>query len=264
MAQDDGEIGRSGGLLEDAAPQRAQGRGEIHVWGISKTGPLSIIGRSPKAHGSQKTNVEHGKPSLPRSTRLVIAIPPPALALDLDHSRPRRLGLGQGDGEHAVDVASFGLAAIDGGRKHEGAAVRADASFRSQVVLTLLLALGFPLGVDGERVAFQLYLDVLRAVAGKVNPHLDFALGFDDVGGRIQRDLLAVPAREITKQIVEFGAQTQRRAKREDFGTTTISIPTDNHVSFLQCMRPVGAVFRETIPNALSRRVETPNFSLIY
>src|SRR6266851_2279172 len=195
---------------------------------------------------------------------LVTAIPPPALALDLDHSRPRRLGLGQGDGEHAVDVASLGLAAIDGGRKDEGAAVHAEASFRSQVVLTLLLALGFPLGVDGERVAFQLYLDVLRAVAGKVDLHLDFALGFDDVGGRIQRDLLAVPVREITKQIVEFGAQTQRRAKREDFRTATISIPTDNHVSFLQCMRPVGAVFRETIPNALSRRVETPNFSLIY
>jgi hypothetical protein len=80
-------------------------------------------------------------------------------------------------------------------------------------------------------------------VAGKVNLHLDFALGFDDVGGRVQRDLLAeFLAREIAKQIVELGAQGERRAERKDFGTVTISIPTDNHVSFLQCVRQVGAV----------------------
>src|SRR5262249_59924789 len=124
------------------------------------------------------------------------------------------------------------LAAVDARREDERAAEESMAALGAQIVLTLFLLLLLALGLNGQGVAFQLHLDVLRAVARQIDLYLDAVFGLRDVRGRIQRyELRKAAAREVAKQIVKLRAQRKRRAERDQLRRRAMKwVPTGNHL----------------------------------
>src|SRR5215472_119180 len=201
------------------------------VVNCTKSLSRALIRVASNADASQKRTSNARRSDLPRSTpsaacRLLW------LLFDFDDARLGGFCLGQGHREHAVEVAGLRLAAVDARGEDEGTVEQSIAALGAQIVLTLFLLLLLTLGLDGQGVAFQLHLDVLRAVARQIDLYLDGVFGLHDVRGRILRNELRKAAvRQVAKQIVKLCGQRERRAERDQPRRRTMKrVPTGNHL----------------------------------